>query len=89
MRHWFNLLSFFFENIAVPTNSVQNHPAVPKFVDLLVWIWSNAGLCNCLEFSQHPLVFTSGYANTKKVFYCLINITNIAEEANFVLPFHF
>ena len=25
----------------------------------------------CLEFSQHPLVFISGYANMENVFYCL------------------
>ena len=25
----------------------------------------------CFEFSQHPLVFISGYANMDAVFYCL------------------
>ena len=25
----------------------------------------------CFEFSQHPLVFISGYANMENVFYCL------------------
>ena len=33
-----------------------------------------SGLHNCLEFSQHPFVFITGYENTENVFCCLIAI---------------
>ena len=38
-----------------------------------------SGLHNCLEFSQPPLVFISGYANTENVFYCLIGMMQYAD----------
>ena len=44
----------------------------------------------CVTVSNSPnTLWCLGYANTKIVFYCLINITDITEEPSFVLHFHF
>ena len=39
------------------------------FVCRHVLLDSDLGLHICFEFSQHPLMFISGYANTEKVLY--------------------
>ena len=48
-----------------------------------------SGLHNCLEFSQPPLVFISGYANTENAFYCLNNIIKAINAAVNYLKFYY
>ena len=60
------------------TCALANHASSSKFHNIRFSIAENStslpyfpiphftSLHNCLEFSQHPLIFTSGYANTEK-----------------------